>query len=313
LLNLRLAKEQAATPTSAIVRASRAGEIPLSFGQERMWLLDQLKPGGPAYIRPIVLRFQGRLEISALEASLNEILRRHEILRTVYRSVGGRLVQLAIEAVPLQINVIDIGRLCQSSRNVEAERLAREEIGCPFDLSQGPLFRARLIRLAEDDHWLILTTHHIAFDGWSQGLLHEELAALYAAFRDGRSFPIPESSLRYADFALWQRQWSSSPEAHRQLAWWRQALQGAPTTLEMPADNPRPPVQSQRGAQLPVVVPRPLGDALQALARREQATSFMVLMAAWNLTQFAVGARPTNTRLFFSRWNKIPSPITWPL
>jgi amino acid adenylation domain-containing protein len=283
LLERRLAKMRAAVSSPTIARTTLAKDVPVSFGQERMWFLNQFEPDTAAYNRPTVLHFHGPLDITLLERSLNEILRRHQVLRTVYRQEANRPVQEVRDPTPIEIAVIDLQGVPASAREAEAERLAREEVSRSFDLSDDFLLRARLIRFAADKHWLILTTHHIAFDGWSQGVLHDELAALYAAFRDGLASPLPELPLQYIDYATRQRDWAGGSEASRQLTWWKHTLEGAATVLELPSDHSRPSMQSMRGSCFPVTLSRPLTDALRDLAMRNQASLFMVLMAAWNV------------------------------
>ena len=248
-----------------------------------MWFLNQFEPSSAAYNRPTVLHFQGRLDITILERSLNEILRRHQVLRTVYRNEAGRPIQEVREAIPIEIAVVDLQGGPESAREAEAERLALDEVSRSFTLSEDLMFRAQIIRFAEDNHWLILTTHHIAFDGWSQGILHDELAALYAAFRDGKASPLPELPLQYIDYATRQRDWAIGSEASQLLEWWKCTLQGAATVLELPSDYSRPSMQLMRGARSPVFLAKPLTDALCDLATRNQASLFMVLMAAWNV------------------------------
>ncbi|MFZ4470989.1 MAG: condensation domain-containing protein, partial [Pirellula sp.] len=274
---------RAAVSSPTIARTTLAKDVPVSFGQERMWFLNQFEPDTAAYNRPTVLHFHGPLDITLLERSLNEILRRHQVLRTVYRQEANRPVQEVRDPTPIEIAVIDLQGVPASAREAEAERLAREEVSRSFDLSDDFLLRARLIRFAADKHWLILTTHHIAFDGWSQGVLHDELAALYAAFRDGLASPLPELPLQYIDYATRQRDWAGGSEASRQLTWWKHTLEGAATVLELPSDHSRPSMQSMRGSRFPVTLSRPLTDALRDLAMRNQASLFMVLMATWNV------------------------------
>lgn len=283
LLARRLAQRGSAASTPNILRATRGTEIPMSFGQERMWFLDQFEPGGIGYIRPTVLVFSGSLDIPILEHALNEMVRRHEVLRTVYRKEAGRPVQIVLDHAPFGIHLTDLQTFPESVRESEAERVTREELNRSFDLSEDRLFRARAICLAEDRHWVVLTTHHIAFDGRSQEILQEEIATLYGAFRDGRSSPLSDLPIQYIDYAIWQRQWAVGSDAVQQLAWWKQTLRDAATVLELPADHSRPTVQTLRGAQVPVRLSRPLTDALRALALQSKATLFMVLMATWNV------------------------------
>ncbi|HSF41305.1 MAG TPA: non-ribosomal peptide synthase/polyketide synthase [Thermoanaerobaculia bacterium] len=258
-----LAERGAASESPPLVRR-RSEEAPLSFAQERLWFLDRLTPGLPVYNMPALLRLRGPLDEAALERALAEIARRHEVLRTVFAVSGGEPVQRVL-ATGFPLSILDLPE-------IEARRFAKAEARRPFDLTRGPLARAALLRLGGEDRLLLLVFHHIAFDGWSTGVLLDELAALL------RSSPLPEPRLQYADYAAWQRSWLAGPTLERQLAWWRDRLAGAPLALELPADRPRPAVQSFRGAVLPVDLP---GD-LRVLARREGATPFMVLLAAFS-------------------------------
>jgi amino acid adenylation domain-containing protein len=274
-------RDVVSSPT--IARSLSAKYIPMSFGQERMWFLNQFEPSSVAYNRPTVLHFQGPLDITILERSLNEILRRHQVLRTVYRQDAGQPIQEVREPTPIEIAVVDLQGVPVFAREAAAERIARQEVSRSFILSDDLMFRAQIIRFAADKHWLILTTHHIAFDGWSQGVLHDELAALYAAFRDGRTSPLSELPLQYIDYATRQRDWAVGSEASQLLEWWKHTLQGAATVLDLPTDYPRPSMQLMRGARSPVLLSKPLTDALRDLATRNQTSLFMVLMAAWNV------------------------------
>jgi amino acid adenylation domain-containing protein len=253
-------------------------DLPLSFAQERLWFIDRLEPGGAAYNISVALRLTGGLNISALERALGEIVRRHEPLRTALVEVDGRPVQRVQPrsfALPLADLASNDDALNEAAHR--ADQLAAE----PFDLARGPLFRAELLRLGEQDHALLLAMHHAASDGWSMGILFRELAALYAAFADGRPSPLPPLPIRYADYAAWQREWLSGDALSTRLGWWRERLVGAPELLTLPTDRPRPAVQSGRGAQHPVRIDPDLADAVRSLARAEGATPFMVLLAAF--------------------------------
>ena len=243
----------------------RSEEAPLSFAQERLWFLDRLTPGLPVYNMPALLRLRGPLDEAVLAQALAEITRRHEVLRTVFAVSGGEPVQRVLTA-GFPLSVPDLAE-------TEARRFAEAFARRPFDLAQGPLARAALLRLGGEDHLLLLVFHHIVFDGWSTGVLLEELTALL------RSSPLPEPRLQYADYAAWQRSWLTGEVLERQLAWWRDRLAGAPLALDLPADRPRPAVQSFRGAVLPADLPEDLSGDVRALARREGATPFMVLLA----------------------------------
>ncbi len=269
------------SPATAIVRAFRDGRPPLSFPQSRLWFLDQLDPGSATYNIPFPLRLEGPLDAGLLAAVLGEIVRRHEALRTTF--AAGELGEpyqviapVAVAAVPS----IDLAALPAAPRQAEAARLAGEDAARPFDLAAGPVLRFALLRLAAAEHLLLLTVHHIAFDGWSVNVLLGELAALYEAGAAGRPSPLPEPPVQYADFAVWQRRELAGGALAGHLGYWRRRLAGAPTVLELPADRPRPAAQSFRGAMRAAAVPVP-GAALRALARRERATPFMLHLAAF--------------------------------
>ncbi|HEX7242294.1 MAG TPA: amino acid adenylation domain-containing protein, partial [Longimicrobiaceae bacterium] len=275
--------EPAAAEAPPVTRAPRAGPLPLSFAQRRLWFIEQLEPGAGRYNLVHPLRLRGRLEPAALRRALGEVARRHEVLRTRFLEVGGEPVQVVEPPSPLPLPVADLAGLPEAVRESAAIRLAVGEMLRPFDLSRGPLLRAALLRLAPD-HWvLLLNVHHVVYDGWSSGVLHRELDALYRAFTSGAESPLPELAVQYADFAVWQRERLSGPELERQLAYWKAALAGAPRTLELPLDRPRPPTPGARGVNRSLVLPREATGALRLLARREGATLFMTLLAAWQL------------------------------
>jgi amino acid adenylation domain-containing protein len=254
--------------------------FPTSFAQQRMWFLDQWVPGSPVYIIPLAVRLAGHLRVAALEHSLNEIVRRHEALRTTFSVMDGQPVQVITPQLSLSLPVIDLRALPETERETEVRRLATAEAQQPFDLTQGPLLRATLLRLGEHEQVLLLTLHHIVADGWSIGILLRELVALYAAFCLGQPSPLPELPLQYADFAVWQRQWLQAERLEPLLAYWTRQLQEL-SLLELPTDRPRPAVQSYRGACQSLRLPYTLSNALNALSRREGVTLFMTLLAAF--------------------------------
>ncbi len=265
----------------AIEPLPRHRDLPLSFAQERLWFLHQLEPASPAYNIPIALWLSGGLEIPALAAALREIVRRHEVLRTTFPAAGGVAVQLIAAEPALDLPVVDLSGLVADERDRAARGLATREARRPFDLAAGPLVRVVLLRLAGDDHIGLLTCHHIVSDGWSMSVLTRELGALYEAFTGGRPSPLPGLAVQYADYACWQRRWLSGEVLEAQIARWRQRLADSPELLELPTDRPRPAVQSFRGGALPVALPGPLAAEVRLLARREGATLFMVLLAAY--------------------------------
>ncbi|HEV2733653.1 MAG TPA: amino acid adenylation domain-containing protein, partial [Longimicrobiaceae bacterium] len=256
-------------------RVPRDGPLPPSFAQERLWLLDRMEPGSAAYNVPAVLRLSGRLDAAALERALSEVVRRHEALRTTLGERDGRPVQVVHPSRPGALPVGDLSALGAAARAGAVRRLAAEDAARPFDLAAGPLLRFSLLRLGDEEHVLLLTMHHAVGDAWSTSVLLGDLAAAYGGAE------LPEPEVQYADFAAWQRSWLRGDVLDAQLGWWRERLAGAPPALELPADRPRPAAWSGRGAAHPFSLPPELSRALEALARAEGATPFMVLLAAW--------------------------------
>jgi amino acid adenylation domain-containing protein len=263
--------------------AGRDQALPLSFAQQRLWFLDQLEPDNPLYNVPHIVRVTGALNAAVLEKSLNEIVRRHEALRTSFQTVNGEPVQVMAPRLTLPLAFTDLGSIAEAERESEARKLAAEEIKRPFNLRTGPLLRASLLKLADQDHVLVLTTHHIVSDRWSLGVLSQELSALYEAFVEGRPSPLPELPIQYADYAVWQRQFLSGEVLEKQLAYWKQQLRGAPPVLEIPTDRPRPPQESFRGDIKVIPISAVVTDKLKALSRGEGVTLFMTLLAAWQV------------------------------
>jgi amino acid adenylation domain-containing protein len=269
------AKEQ------TIPRRANRDSAPLSFAQQRMWFLDQLEGENPAYNIARAVRLVGSLQVAALEQSLNEIIRRHETLRTTFTAVDGQPFQVIAPILTLTLSVVDLTQLPETQRSAEAERLTIQEAQRPFDLTSGSLLRAQLLRLAPQEHWFLLTIHHIVSDGWSSGVFMKELAALYEAFCSGKPSPLPELPIQYADFAHWQRQWLQGEVVQQLLNYWKQLLGGSLPMLELPTDRPRPAVQTHQGAKHSLRLSKELSEALKALSRREEATLFMTLLAAF--------------------------------
>jgi amino acid adenylation domain-containing protein len=257
-----------------LAKVARQGALPLSFAQERLWFLDQLAPESPLYNIPAALRLHGPLSVPAFERSLSEVVRRHEVLRTVFQMADGRPVQSVLEQGFGPLPVVDLGTLPLAEREAELRRLARSEALKPFDLARGPLLRATVVRLGTGEHAALVTMHHIVSDGWSLNVFVRELSALYA------EAPLPELEIQYADFACWQRSWLSGEVLEGELEHWRDRLTGAPPLLELPTDRPRPPVQSDRGASRRLVLGREVADGLRRLVRAEGASLFMGLLAA---------------------------------
>jgi amino acid adenylation domain-containing protein/non-ribosomal peptide synthase protein (TIGR01720 family) len=282
LLMLRLAKKRAqVAPRQVVPRRQDLGSFPLSFAQERLWFLDQYEPDSPFYNIAAALRLTGPLNVAALEQSLNEILRRHEVLRAAFVIQKGRLVQVVAPELELGLPVVDLCGLPETRRKDETLRLATQEARQPFNLTRGPLLRVCLLWLGEEEHVALLTMHHIVSDGWSTGVLIQEIAALYGAFSTGKPSPLPEPSIQYADFACWQRQWLQGEVLESQLDYWRQRLGDSPPVLELPTDRPRSAVQTYHGAHYSFTLSKELSDALKTLGRQEDATLFMTLLAAF--------------------------------
>jgi amino acid adenylation domain-containing protein/non-ribosomal peptide synthase protein (TIGR01720 family) len=275
----RLAGQGQSSPP--IKPVARDGSLPLSFAQQRLWFLDQYEPNSSFYNIPIALRLRGALQVAVLEQSFQEIIRRHEVLRTTFVSREGRPIQVILPSVQLTVPVIDLSELREPEREACARELAAAEAQRPFDLSCGPLLRVTLLRLGDTDHSLLFILHHIVSDGWSTGLFVNEFNALYAAFKAGEPSPLPELPIQYADYAVWQREWLQGEVLEDQLAYWRQQLGGSRTVLELPTDGLRPAVQSFRGAMKYFVLPAGLAESLRILSRREGATLFMTLLAAF--------------------------------
>jgi aspartate racemase len=272
-------RKQAATEARIQRRDPTLTAIPLSFGQERLWFLDRLQPGSPAYNIPIALVLRGALDQVALEAALNEVARRHEVLRTVFREVDRQPRQAILAHQRWALPIVDLSSLPASARGAAARRLASDEGRRPFDIERGPLLRGTLLRLGPEELGLLLNMHHIVSDGWSIDVLTKEIGALYEAARKGVPSPLPELPIQYADFAVWQRQWLQGEVLDRQLGYWRERLADAPA-LGLPTDRPRPPVRSFRGATRTFAIDAQATKALQRLARQHDATLFMVLLAA---------------------------------
>ncbi|HEV2736909.1 MAG TPA: amino acid adenylation domain-containing protein, partial [Longimicrobiaceae bacterium] len=259
------------------------GEVvvfPLSFPQQRLWLLDQVEPGSPAYNLPTALRARAPLDVPALERTLAEIVSRHESLRTRFALVDGEPAQLVGPPGRFVLPVVDLASLPAPAGEAEAGRHAAVEGRTPFDLGRGPLFRARLLRLAPEDHLLLLTLHHIVSDGWSIGVLLRELTVLYRAFAAGDPSPLPELPIQYGDYAVWQREELAGEALDEQVAFWRGELEGAPPATELPVDRPHPPARGGRAGKQMLVVSADTSRRLAAVARAEGATSFMALLAA---------------------------------
>lgn len=273
--------QQGHSRTEIKAQARKSNVFPLSFTQERLWFLDQLNPGSASYNICLFVSLSGTLNMSALQQSLHEIERRHDTLRTSFAIVEGAPVQVIAPPRQRTLSLLDLQLLPESAREAEARRLASQEGRRLFDLFQGPLWRAKLLRLAEEKHVLLFTIHHMVFDAWSRNLLIHELEAHYQAFSSQKPWPLPELPIQYVDFVQWQRKWQEGKEFKRQLAYWKKQLSGDLPVLDLPTDHPRPAVQSYEGARQAFSLSGTLANALRALSQQEGVTLFMTLLAAF--------------------------------
>ena len=265
-----------------LVRQERGELIPLSHAQERLWVVEQLGASGAAYHIVSALRAVGALDVAALQASVDQLVERHESLRTRFESVGGRAVQRIDAAGAVRVRTEDLSALGAAASS-RALALVQEEGRRTFDLQSGPLLRVLLVKVSAEEHVLLLMMHHIVADGWSMGVIVRELSALYAAQVRGVAAALPELPIQYADYAIWQRQWLQGEVLEQQLRYWRERLAGAPLALELPTDRQRPAVASYRGAALRFELPAQLCSSLKELAQRRGATLYMVLLAGFQL------------------------------
>lgn len=270
-------------PLPPIQATLRKGGLPLSFEQERLWFLDQVSAGNPAYHITVAIRFTGPLDITALEWALDEIVQRHEPLRTTFPIVDRQPVQAIAPLLALTLPVMDLRALPEAKREIEARRLATEGARRSFDLAQGPLIRASLLRLGDEEHMAVFTLHHIISDIWSVNVLLKELATLYEAFVAGRTTSFPKLAVQYADFAQWQRERLLGEHLEGALFYWKEQLANIPPALELPADRPRPMVRSFRGAYVYFEISPTLFQLLQELNHEEGATSYMTLLTAFKV------------------------------
>jgi len=282
LLLQRLNQKKENVSLEKILPQSRkSNTFPLSFAQQRLWFFEQLTPGNFTYHSLAGVRLTGTLDARSLDRSLNELVKRHEVLRTAFKTINGQPVQAIASNLELKILEIDLRSLPETERSREVERLIAAEAKLAFDLSQAPLLRAKLLHLSDSNWVLLLSTHHIIFDAWSVGIFIQELATFYQAFCTGKPSPLPELSVQYADFASWQRQWLQGEVLETQLAYWKKQLGGNLPVLNLPTDRPRPAVQTFRGAVHKFTIPKAIAEEMTQLSQREKATLFMVLLAAF--------------------------------
>nr|QEO74050.1 condensation domain-containing protein [uncultured bacterium] len=284
LLALRLkSKGAAASRVQKISRRESNDSIPLSYAQQRLWFIWKMEPTSAADNIAVALRIKGRLDVQAMEQTFSEIIKRHEILRTNFPEVDGLPTQRVNPAQALRMPIEDLSGLDEANREAEAEKLISAEESRPFDLVNGAMLRAGLIKMGEQEHLLLLTMHHIVSDGWSMGILVREVGTLYDAFTKGNPSPLSELPIQYADYSVWQRAQLSGATLDAQLDYWKQQLAGASPTLELPTDHARPAVPTSRGRAINFVLPSSVTEAVRELSRTERTTLFMTLMAAFKV------------------------------
>ncbi|WP_414582651.1 amino acid adenylation domain-containing protein [Scytonema sp. PCC 10023] len=267
--------------TTDIERISRSQVLPLSFAQQRLWFMFHLDPNSSFYNIPAAVRLQGKLNVAALQQSFNEILRRHEALRTNFQAVEGQAIAVISQATPLVLPLLDLSELASNQQEDKVRQLALAEAQQPFDLNSDLLLRVKLLRLSQEEHIMLFTMHHIVSDGWSIGVVVRELATLYQAFCDQQLSPLNELPVQYVDFAAWQRQWLQGEVLQSQISYWRKHLEDAPKVLELPTDHPRPAIQTYRGATYSFELSPELSVALNKLSQQQGSTLFMTLLAAF--------------------------------
>lgn len=282
LLQIEKAQQQGATRSlPPLVPIPRDKDLPLSFAQQRLWFLDQLMPNSAFYNIPAAVRLHGPLNIPVLKQAINEIVRRHEVLRTIFKAVNGLPRQVVRPDLEIELPFTDLSSLQSDEKEAEIRRLASLEARRPFRLDQGPLFRVRLLKADEKDHIILFNMHHIISDGWSSHILMQEIAVLYQSFGKGEPSPLPALPVQYADFAAWQRSWLKDEILEQQLNYWKKHLGLNPPPLELPTDFQRPPVQTFNGDVIQGRFDRELSRALIRLGQQQGATLFMTLLAAF--------------------------------
>src|SRR5438105_2731494 len=288
LLELHLMKKKggAKTATRSIEHQTNRETAPLSYNQQGLWVLNQLMPGTSLYHTPTAARLTGRLDCNALERALNAVVARHDALRTTFKTIDGTPEQVIAPDVSIEMPLVDLSDCPEPEREAQALRLLQKEARRPFDLSKDPLIRSILVRLATCEHVLLITMHHIVTDGWSIGIFHRELSALYSAFARAERLPLPDLPIQYPDYACWQRQWFDGAECETQLGYWKTQFQTRPPVLELPTDHSRPNAQAYRayrGAQHTIFLPEQLTRDLKLLCQKQGVTLFMTLLAAYKI------------------------------
>ncbi|PYP84773.1 MAG: non-ribosomal peptide synthetase, partial [Candidatus Angelobacter sp. Gp1-AA117] len=277
---------QAQSETVPLQPVSREGDLPLSYSQQRMWMLEQISPGSSAYHIPLAISLRGELNIPALEQNFGEVIRRHEVLRTSFAVQNGEPVQLISAPAAYTLPVVDLSGLCPEEQEGAIRRIAAENATRSFDLANGRLFRAVLLRQSATEHAGLCTMHHIVSDGWSRGVLISELSSLYQQFSRGEPSLLPELAIQYGDFAVWQKKWMDARALEAEMGYWKKQLNGVPAVLALPLDRPRPAAQTFNGAREVIIVPENVSEALVALGRKSGMTPFMILLAAFKILMY---------------------------
>ena len=284
LLEQRLMEKRGAAPEAQVIPRRAAGDLaPLSFCQQRLWFLDQLTPSTSTYNVPNAMVVVGALNVAVLERCFSEVIRRHEVLRTSFKTVNGSPECVVDPNCEFRMEVHDLREQPSSEREKKAFDLLEELARRPFDLERAPMLRAGLVRLEDEKSFLLISTHHISWDAWSKLILTKEIAALYPAFLAGQPSSLPEPPIQYADFAAWQRRWLQGDNLLGQMNYWKNALAGAPAKIELPTDHPRPATQSLRGAKYPFLLPSELAEQAKLLSREFGVTVFMALLASFKV------------------------------
>ncbi|MFN6530351.1 condensation domain-containing protein, partial [Nostoc sp. ChiSLP03a] len=278
----QLLQQDSEITSPPLLRRTRDAELPLSYAQQRLWFLDQFEPNSPFYNIPMALRLVGNLDRVALEQSLQEIIHRHEALRTNFITVDGKPSQIIQTETTWTVSVVDLKHLSTTEREITSQQLAQQQVTQPFDLAKEALIRATLVVLNETEHVLLVCMHHVVSDGWSMGVFVQELAALYDAYAQGQPSPLAPLPIQYADFAIWQRNWLQGEVLQSQLNYWQQQLQDAPALLSLPTDRPRPAVQTYNGTHQEFVLSVELTNKLSKLSQEQGCTLFMTLLAAYD-------------------------------
>ncbi|MEM7556368.1 MAG: condensation domain-containing protein, partial [Cyanobacteria bacterium P01_A01_bin.84] len=261
----------------------RTDKLPLSFAQQRLWFLEQLQPGSSTYHIPTAVRLTGSLNVEVLQQVINTIIQRHEVLRTNFKTVDEELIQVISPSKELNLNSINLQFIPEAEQEIKVKQIVIEEARKPFDLEQDLLLRVTLLELDDTEYVILLTMHHIVSDGWSMEVLVKEIATLYAAFSQNLPSPLTPLLIQYADFAVWQRHWLQGEVLATQLGYWKQKLGGTLPVIQLPTDFPRSRVQSFRGDTVSFKFPSEISDKLKSIAKAEEATLFMTLLAGFKI------------------------------